>query len=165
MKIETLVVGTLQANCYIITKEDKSLIIDPGDEGDRIIEFCKNKNIIGVLITHKHFDHVGALKKIEEHFKIKVNSIISDFKYEIIKTPGHTIDSVTYYFPEEKVMITGDFLFKGSIGRMDLPTGSVSDMKKSLELISKYNDDIKIYPGHGNPSILGKEKQYFNYYI
>lgn len=165
LKLETLVVGQLQANCYVITKNDKSIIIDPGDEAEKIINFCKDKNVVGVLITHSHFDHVGALKEIEDNFNIRVNNVKEDFGYEVIKTPGHTSDSVTYYFPLEKIMITGDFLFEGSIGRMDLPTGSVSDMQKSLDIISKYDNEIKIYPGHGNASVLGREKQYFNYYI
>ena len=80
------------------------------------------------------------------------------FSYEIIKTPGHASDSLTFYFKDEKVMFTGDFLFFHTIGRCDLETSSIEDMKKSLEEIKKYPDDIKIYPGHGRGSVLGEEK-------
>ena len=73
---------------------------------------------------------------------------IAGMQFQVIATPGHTNDSKTFYFPEEKVMFTGDFLFYNSIGRMDLPTGSQEDMQKSLEKISNYPLTTKIYPGH-----------------
>lgn len=165
MKIETLVVGYLKENCYVITKNNKSIIIDPGDEADKIINHCKDKTIVGVLITHHHFDHVGALKEIEAYFKVKESTNVSGFDFEVIDTPGHTSDSKSFYFKDDNVMFTGDFLFKGTVGRMDLPTGSEIDMKKSLEKIESYADDIKIYPGHGDTTILGREKPYFTYYL
>lgn len=62
-------------------------------------------------------------------------------------------------------MFTGDFIFKNSIGRMDLEGGNISDMKKSLKLISKYDDDIIVYSGHGNDTTLKNEKNNFKYYI
>ncbi len=165
MRIDTLVVGTLQENCYIVTIGDNTFIIDPGDEADRIIAACKEKNIKEILITHHHFDHVGALKEIEEHFGLKENNKTDLFDYEVINTPGHTSDSVTYYFPKEKVMFTGDFIFFHSIGRTDLPTGSDEDMAKSLDLISKYPSDCLLFPGHGPKCSLGIEKNNFKNYI
>ena len=165
MKIETLKVGYLQENCYIVTKDEKTIIIDPGDEADRILEACKDKSVVGILLTHDHFDHVGALKEVEEKFKLKVTTKVENFPFEVIKTPGHTTDSLTYYFKEDGVMFTGDFLFKGTIGRMDLPTGSQKDMKKSLELIRTYPMETKVYPGHGPETTLGIEIPYFDDYI
>ena len=61
-------------------------------------------------------------------------------------------------------MFAGDFLFLNSIGRTDLPTGNDMEMQISLELISKYPDDIVVYPGHGEVTILGHEKSNFKYY-
>ena len=90
---------------------------------------------------------------------------IDAFHFEVIYTPGHTSDSVTYYFKDDKVMFTGDFVFKDSIGRCDLPTGDFRVMLNSIEKIKKYDDDIVIYPGHGEKSTLGYEKtnnEYFN---
>ena len=165
MKIETLVVGMLQENCYIVTINDYSIIIDPGDETQRIIDACKDKNVKEILITHHHFDHIGALKELEEYFGIKENNCTNLFDYEIIKTPGHTSDSVTYYFLSENVMFTGDFNFFHTIGRCDLPTGNIKEMSNSLMLISKYPDNICIYPGHGPKTNLGIEKNNFKYYI
>lgn len=165
MKVETIVVGFLKENCYIVTKDDKSIIIDPGDEAEKIIDACKDKNVVGVLLTHHHFDHVGALKKVEETFAVKSSLYIDGFSYEVIETPGHTKDSLTYYFKDDGVMFTGDFLFQGTIGRMDLPTGSKVGMEKSLEKISQYPKNIKVYPGHGSVTMLGDEIPYFAIYL
>lgn len=165
MKIETLRVGYLQANCYIVTKNNKALIIDPGDEANKIINFCQDKNIVGILITHHHPDHIGALKEVESHFNIKESIDVDDFNFEVIKTKGHSSDSVTYYFPEENIMFTGDFIFKGTIGRMDFPTGSIEEMKESLDLISTYPHECKIYPGHGDSTTLEREVKRFNLYF
>ena len=163
MKIERLIVGPLEENCYIVTIDNKSIIIDPGDDAEKIINACKNKKIVGVLITHHHFDHVGALKAVEDYFKIKEGSC-PNIGFDVISVPGHSNDSVIYYFKSEKVMFVGDFIFLNSIGRTDLPTGSDKDMQRSLELISKYPDDIVLYPGHGDAANLGYEKNNFKYY-
>lgn len=164
MQIERIVVGDLEENCYILTKNNRTIIVDPGDEALKIIKSLSDKNVVGVLITHHHFDHIGALKEIEEYFKIKESRKIEGFKYEIIETPGHTSDSVSYYFPDDKVLFAGDFLFLNSIGRTDLPTGNDIEMQKSLELIRKYPDDVVVYPGHGEATTLGHEKDNFKYY-
>lgn len=164
MEIKRIIVGLLEENCYIITKNKQSIIIDPGDDADKIIKACVGKNIVGVLITHHHFDHIGALGKIESYFNIQENNCPNNFGWEKIDTPGHTKDSVCYYFKDEKVLFSGDFLFLNSIGRTDLETGSDDDMQKSLEKISTYDDDIIIYPGHGESTILGYEKNNFKYY-
>ena len=96
-------------------------------------------------------------------YKLKHNDKIKDFNYEVIETKGHTKDSLTFYFKEDKVMFTGDFLFKGTIGRMDLEGGDINDMKESLKLIFTYPMNTTIYPGHGEESSLGAEKD--NYLI
>lgn len=163
MEIKSVKVGPLETNCYIVSIKDECIIIDPGDEFEKIINNI-DKKIVGCLITHSHFDHVGALKKILDYYKITLGKINSDkFIYETINTPGHTTDSVTYYFKAEKVMFTGDFIFYRSIGRTDLG-GNDNDMINSLEKIKKFPDDIKLFPGHGTTTILGEEKKYFSYY-
>ncbi len=163
MEIKSVKVGPLETNCYIVSIKDECIIIDPGDEFEKIINNI-DKKVVGCLITHSHFDHVGALKKILDYYKITLGKINSDkFIYETINTPGHTTDSVTYYFKSEKVMFTGDFIFYRSIGRTDLG-GNDNDMINSLDKIKKFPDDIKLFPGHGTTTILGEEKKYFSYY-
>ena len=167
MQIDKIVVGDYQTNCYILSNNNNCIIIDPGDEFEKIKAFLKNKNVIAILITHRHFDHIGALDDLVRTYNCNVceynnleekNYSINDFNFDVIYTKGHTDDSVTFYFEKEKVMFTGDFLFENSIGRTDLPTGNFNEMLKSIELIKKYDDDIIIYPGHGNQTKLGLEK-------
>ena len=69
------------------------------------------------------------------------------------------MDSITFYFRNDKIMFTGDFLFKETIGRFDLVGSDYNKMLDSIFKIKKYDDDIVIYPGHGNSSILGYEKK------
>ena len=156
MKIKCLVVWELMANCYLLEKDGRVLIIDPGDEFKKI-----EKAILGeveeILVTHSHQDHIGALKELEAKYQIKHNVFKKEtFNYEVIKTPGHTSDSLSFYFPDDHVMFTGDFLFANSIGRMDMPTGSRKDMESSLLKISKYPLDTLICPGHYYTSRLGE---------
>lgn len=169
MKIKRLVVGPLETNCYIISKNNKCIIIDPGENHELIKEEIGNKKIIATIITHYHFDHIGALKYFDNNvidYKYKEGKCnIDDFEFNIIYTKGHKEDSITIYFEQEKIMFTGDFIFKNSIGRMDLEGGNIEDMKQSLDIISKYNDDIIIYPGHGEDTMLGIEKRNFKYYF
>ena len=157
MNIKRVVVGNLEENCYIVEKDNKCIIIDPGDEADKIISNITCK-VVGILITHYHFDHIGALDELKEKYNIKDNNYnIDGFNFEVLDTPGHTSDSKTYYFREDNIMFVGDFLFKDGIGRMDLPTGSVNEMKKSLDNIFTYPSNTVIYPGHGDKSTLGEE--------
>lgn len=165
MEIKKIPVGSLQANCYLVILNEKCLIIDPGAEREKILESLKNLTVVGILLTHNHFDHNGELEYFEQKYHLKANDKVKDFNYTVINTPGHTEDSKTFYFPEEKIMFTGDFLFQNSIGRMDLPTGSEEDMLNSLINIAKYNEDIIIYPGHGPSSTLKAEKDNIAYFI
>jgi glyoxylase-like metal-dependent hydrolase (beta-lactamase superfamily II) len=151
-------VGYLETNCYILENELESLIIDPGDEPIKI-EKEITKKLIGIIITHSHFDHIGGIDYFKEKYDVPVydyNSLkeglnnIGSFSFEVIHTLGHTNDSITVYFKEEKVMFVGDFIFKNGIGRVDLPGGDILEMQKSLSKIKKYDKDIIIYPGHGD---------------
>nr|MBP3258924.1 MBL fold metallo-hydrolase [Bacilli bacterium] len=176
MDLKIIKVGSLEENCYIISN-DKTIVIDPGDEANKIISYLKDNNLDldSILITHHHFDHVGALEDLLNYKKVKVYDIsnleeknynISGFNIEVIYTKGHTDDSVTYYFKDYNMMFVGDFIFEGSIGRTDLG-GNTSDMINSLKKIKKYNKNINIYPGHGNSTTLKNEvdnNYYFKYF-
>ena len=173
MKVDFIVVGDLGENCYLLEKNGCYLLVDPGEDLDRILKFISHKNILGILVTHCHFDHVASLKYLVSHFSYPVYCYdnleegakkIGPFNMEVIFTPGHTKDSVSYYFRDEKIMITGDFLFCGTVGRCDLEGGSFNEMMKSIHKISKYDDDIVIYSGHGRKTTLGNEKKYNPYF-
>lgn len=163
MQIKTIKVGYLQTNCYILVIDSNAIIIDPGDEYEKIIENTKNLNVKAILITHNHFDHIGALSKfknidIYDYKNLKEQTYIIDkFKFEVIKTKGHSNDSLTYYFKQSNDMFVGDFIFKNSIGRTDLETGNMDEMLKSIKKIKKYPKETKLYPGHGETTTLETE--------
>lgn len=163
MKIKTIKVGFLQTNCYVIEKNDECLIIDPGDEANKIISSI-NKNVVGILVTHYHFDHISAIEYIKNQYKCKIYDInnlkeginkIKNFSIEVIYTPGHTKDSISFLINYN--LFCGDFIFKSSIGRTDLPSGDYKEMQSSIKKILKYNNDIIIYPGHGDKTTLKNE--------
>ncbi|MBR0106462.1 MAG: MBL fold metallo-hydrolase [Lachnospiraceae bacterium] len=93
------------------------------------------------------------------------------FRVKVISTPGHTIGSVCYYFEAEKILISGDTLFSTDFGRTDFPTGSMAQLYYSItEKLFKLPDDVAVYPGHEEDTMLGVEKErnsiwmYKNYY-
>lgn len=164
MNIKTIQVGPLETNCYILELNNECIIVDPGDDFNKIKEAVGTKKVIGCLVTHFHQDHIEALEEVVSHYDIEINKPkYGNFEYEIIETPGHTFDSKTFYFKKDNTMFTGDFIFYHSIGRTDLG-GNNKDMINSLEKFKEYSDDIKIYPGHGPSTILGEEKKLFNLY-
>lgn len=85
------------------------------------------------------------------------NEIVG-FEVEAIYCPGHSIGSTVLKI--EDCLFTGDVLFQGSIGRMDLATGSVTSMKQSLKKLVQFNKDYKVYPGHGPTTSLSQEKKW-----
>lgn len=162
MKINKVIVSEYRTNCYILSIGNSSLVIDPGGDYPKIAEAIKGKNVLAALITHDHIDHMGAkdeFKQVYDYNNLKEGiHNIGPFEFEIIYTPGHAFDGITIYFPNEKVMFTGDFLFYGTIGRTDLEGSSPLDMEKSIDKIKKY-PDCKIYPGHGWSTTLKREKE------
>ena len=176
MEIKKIVTGALEENCYVLSKDGTCLIVDPGSDSKNIKELVGTDKIIGVLVTHAHFDHIGALRDFlnaNRRLKIFKKSNLTDlkevsvgtFSFVPIMTPGHSSDSVTFYFKEDNAMFVGDFIFRDTVGRCDLPTGSSEEMDKSIKKIKEYDDSINLYPGHGDETTLGREKQYNLYFI
>lgn len=168
MIFRRVIVGILETNCYLLIKNNKVLIVDPGDEYLKIINEVGNLVCVGILLTHRHFDHIGALDDLVNHYKVEVydkNNLnegkhnIDLFDFEVIYNPGHTDDSISYYFKEENILFSGDFIFKGSVGRTDLG-GNNLDMLNSINKIKQYNKDIIIEPGHGEETTLEYELKY-----
>ena len=82
---------------------------------------------------------------------------LGNFTFNVIFTPGHSKDSVTYYFKDINTMFVGDFIFKNDVGRWDLPGGSEEEMKQSITKIKEYEKDTILYPGHGDETTLDSE--------
>ena len=86
---------------------------------------------------------------------------IEDITFKLIATPGHTQGSCCYYFEEANMLISGDTLFEESVGRTDLPTGSMSTLVRSVkDKLFELPDDVVVYPGHGDSTTIGHEKKY-----
>lgn len=185
VNIKQIEVGHMGNFTYIVYDKDNAVIIDPSWGHKEIREFLKQEKIkpVAVLLTHGHYDHTNDAPLISEEFKIPVyihraDEILLENKpvllkyidtdrlnfnsisFEVIHTPGHTPGGVCYI--TDKYIFTGDTLFIGVCGRVDLPYSNPRDMRQSLIKLSKLADDMIVYPGHqynGTHTTIGKEKK------
>lgn len=182
--LKKLTVGALQANCYILghPESQEGVVIDPGAEGPRILqEIVKSGlKILYILITHGHMDHAGAageLRRITQapllihaldapFLRTTPDGTLSDgqeltvggYTLRVLHTPGHSPGGVCFHAPG--AVFTGDTLFAGSIGRTDFPGGSHRRLIEGvITKVFPLGDDLRIYPGHGPASTIGKERQ------
>ena len=112
--------------------------------------------------------YIGLPKiELEADSRIDDDDLIhlGKLEFKVIHTPGHTAGSTSLYCEKEKCLFSGDTIFAGTWGRTDLPTGSEADMINSLEKIMEYPNELIVYPGHGDSTILGKEKEKFSRYF
>lgn len=188
----TIQVGGYGVNCSILSQGSKAWIVDPGNEGERIIALLAQNSLepIGILLTHAHFDHITGTAALQKEFpslpvyvgtpdtvmfghpfnqlpdeypSIGTPANIHDASElticEVIKTPGHTPGGVCYYFPEDKLLLSGDTLFAGSVGRTDFPGGSMAELLNSLRKLMELPDDTLVIPGHGDFTSIGEERR------
>lgn len=199
MEARWLTVGPVQENTWIARQDgaDKALLIDPGDEPETLLNALQELGTApeAILITHCHFDHVGAVKAMAEAtgapvycpagevFMLEdINSFafpglkfdnytpehtvkdgdvlnLAGFTINVIGTPGHSPDHVTYSIPAEKAIFSGDVLFKDSIGRTDLPGADHATLMASIQkLLDSLPDETGVLPGHMEPTTLGRER-------
>jgi glyoxylase-like metal-dependent hydrolase (beta-lactamase superfamily II) len=112
--------------------------------------------------------HNNCTEQISRLYTVKCNRYLKDneevdiagIKFKVIATPGHTKGSCCYYFEDAGILISGDTLFCGSIGRSDLPTGSAATLIRSVnDRLMCLPDDVKVYPGHGDETTIGFERR------
>ena len=97
----------------------------------------------------------------DRYLKENEEITIADMTCRLIATPGHTVGSCCYYFEEAGILVAGDTLFQESVGRTDLATGSMSALTRSVkEKLFLLPDETKVYPGHGESTTIGHEKEY-----
>jgi len=186
MQIHTLPLGSYQTNCYILCNGADCLIIDPGYEARAILSFMEKQGLIpgAILLTHGHFDHVGAVKELAAETGCRVFLCDQDLSmppmmtagplfytdtyaegdcltlagmsFRVLHTPGHTPGSVCLLF--ENALFCGDTLFAGSCGRTDLPGGSTAALRASLQRLASLEGDCTVYPGHGEATTLDYER-------
>lgn len=200
LHIKGMSLGPLGANCYILQKEKDVLIVDPGGDAEAIIQTIQQDDVtpLAILLTHAHFDHIGALDEIRKYYNIDVylhekekdwleesklnrsklftgqdimtsppehtllegSLHIGPFSFDVYHTPGHSPGSVSFVFPEEEKVVSGDVLFYQGIGRTDLPGGDIEQLTNSIkQKLYTLNDTFTVFPGHGPKTTIGSEKR------
>ena len=193
LKVYAMALGDYQTNCYIIHEEASKTccIIDPGYDADFILDKLESLGLTleAVLLTHGHFDHVGAVKELAAETQCDVyihpedlsmppmmtagplyytktyaegtQLKLAGLEIGVLHTPGHTPGSVCLVC--ENTIFAGDTLFRGSCGRTDLPGGDWATITKSLKRLAALEGNFWVYSGHGPTSTLRDEKKYNPY--
>ncbi len=186
MKIERFICGYLKENGYMVYDEvlKEGYIIDPGYRPELYLNFMEENDIYvkGILLTHNHRDHIGAVKGIKNKKDIKAYMHPEDSKwitkfqsedifegdvfklgnseFRVLETPGHSPGGVMFINDEENMIFTGDTIFSDEIGETRFEGGNSEDMANTLyRLDSVLNDDIVIYPGHGPKSTMRRVRE------
>lgn len=200
LDVRMLTVGPIAENCFVVRAEgsDRALVVDPGEEPDRILAEVERTGaeVEAILITHCHFDHIGAVKPVAEatgapvycpEIEVPLLTDIMSFtmpgfgpyegyeadrtvkggetlelaglELDVLFTPGHSPGHVTYSVRGEEAIFSGDVLFQGSVGRVDLPGGDGPTLLRSIqELLDSHPDATTVHPGHMGITTLGAER-------
>ena len=191
MNIHTLPLGDYQTNTYIVENGGHCVIIDAGYHPETILRFLNDHDLTAdaILLTHGHFDHVGAVRDLAAELGCPVylhekelsmppmmtagplyythtygegdHLTFAGIRFRVLHTPGHTPGSVCLM--AEDHLFSGDTLFAGSCGRTDFPGGDWATIRKSLDRLSGMTEDLLVHPGHGESTTLAREKQYNPY--
>ena len=190
MNIQKLTLGLYQTNTYLLANDTEAVVIDPGYEADTILDALAGKTLKAILLTHGHFDHVGAVKELvaETGCQVWIHaaeatmppmvtagplyfthtydegdtiSPIAGLELTVLHTPGHTPGSVCLLCEDH--MFSGDTLFQGSCGRTDLPGGDWDTIVASLKRLGSLDKNYTVHPGHGMNTNLTFEKVYNPY--
>jgi hydroxyacylglutathione hydrolase len=199
LDVRSFTVGPVQENSYIVRPDaqaSRALMVDPGDEPERLLAAVDELGveIEAILVTHCHFDHIGAVAEvaratgapvycpeIERPVLANVMSWVppgfgpfesyeadhtlaggerlslAGIDVEVTFTPGHSPGHLTFALPG--ALLSGDVLFQGSVGRVDLPGGDWATLERSIEsLLRAHPGETVVYPGHMGVTTLGRER-------
>lgn len=201
---ELIVVGPLQCNCMILgcEKTKEAIVVDPGDEGNKIVKRIEELGLTVkfILHTHAHFDHIGGTAALKSKFaaptclhegdeliynnlpmqgkmfgmhfdeapplekRLEDEEILTfgTHQVQVVHTPGHSPGSVCFrVLGGEEKLLSGDTLFRESIGRADLWGGDSEQLLNSIRhRIFTLDGDVPVFPGHGPSTSVGFEKKH-----
>jgi hydroxyacylglutathione hydrolase len=200
LAVDRYELGPMATNCYVVraARDGRdSVVVDPGDDaaGLRLELARTGASCTAILVTHTHFDHIGAVADLAEGLGVPVyvpagevdilaradevyrpygvsvrpcatatpvaagdRIALAGIEWETVSVPGHTVDHVAYV--ADGALFSGDVLFAGGVGRVDLPGGDWDRLIASIEmLLERFPPDTPVYPGHGPPTTLGAELQ------
>src|SRR5215217_8265438 len=189
MILEMLTVGPFRENCYIVGDEEAGVgaVVDPGDEAARIALAVEQTDLeVGSIIaTHvdeyacpvlmhaeaepmlKHLPtqammmglKFGKVPAVDRHIDDQEVIEVGDLRLRSLYTPGHAPGHLAFYEEDEGLVLSGDALFAGSVGRVDLPGGSMEVLMRSIEeRLLTLPDETRVYPGHGPQTEIGSER-------
>lgn len=201
LDVEMLTVGPVAENCFLLRRQgsDRLLVVDPGEEEERILAAIEatGAQAEAILITHCHFDHIGAVAPVaaatgapvycpeievplladimrfvpwegfgpfesydaDEVVRGGETLELAGLELDVIFTPGHSPGHVTYAVRGEEALFSGDVLFQGSVGRVDLPGGDGPTLLASIgRLLDAFGDETVVHPGHMGLTTLGAER-------
>ncbi len=225
LDVRMFTVGPVRENAYIATasrESGRAVMVDPGEEPERLLAAAAalGVEIEAILVTHCHFDHIGAVAPVakatgapvycpeierpllsdimtwvppgfgpfeswepEHTVKGGERMTLAGLDIEVLATPGHSPGHVTYAIApaaepsaegtppaqapsedgppaQDRVLLSGDVLFQGSVGRVDLPGGDWSVLERSIGmLVERFPEETVVYPGHMGTTTLGRELQ------
>lgn len=142
--------------CYLISSGNEAVVVDPGVAAP-VLKVLNDENLTlkSILLTHSDFDHIGGITALKEKYKdiniIDYNSsskaiFSTNVAMKIIKTPGHTKDSCSFFIPDLNAIFTGDTLFTGICGKVR--NGMYKEMFTSLQTLKKLPGGTSVFPGH-----------------
>jgi glyoxylase-like metal-dependent hydrolase (beta-lactamase superfamily II) len=188
-EIHHVVVGPMDNNVYVLRCKEtgQAVLIDAANEHDRLLDLCRRLNVVKVLETHGHWDHIQAVPAVREagidvgvtpddagmlpsyDFLLEDDSVfeVGRLRLKTIHTPGHTPGSMCFLLEGAPVLFSGDTLFPGGPGATSFPGGDFPTIIRSVEerLFAPLAPDVLVLPGHGDDTTIGTERPHLQEWV
>ena len=198
--VKKIILGEIETNTYIITDDisGETAVVDPAIPDGHLLQALSGKNVVYILLTHGHYDHIMGVKAVKEQTGAKAvihredalclegdaanlfsnhhpgesqpvtkadiaveDGDILPFgggNIKVMHTPGHTRGGCCYIFEDDRLIFSGDTLFRLSVGRTDFPGGNAREELCSLSKLASLSGDYRVFPGHEEETTLEFER-------